>query len=76
MAMRVNENDLAGDLLEGAAEIAAFMFGSPKKRRKVYALLESGRSDIPIFRMGSKIVARKSAIIAWFEKQEGVKAAA
>lgn len=70
MAVKVNDSDLAADLLEGAAPIAKFMFGSPKERRKVYRLAEEGRSDVPIFRMGSKICARKSALVAWIEKQE------
>jgi hypothetical protein len=52
--------DLAEDLLYGAAAIAAFMFGDKDERRKVYGLIESG--EIPVFRLGTTVCARKSSI--------------
>lgn len=57
----------AGDLLYGAAQIAEFLFGDPKQRRKVYYLIESCR--LPVFRLGS-ICARRSTLIAWIAAQE------
>lgn len=40
------------DLLRGANEIAAFLFGSAKHRRRVYHLVET--SKLPVFRLGSR----------------------
>ena len=59
--------DHIGDLLYGAAQIAQFLFGDAKQRRKVYYLVESSR--LPVFRLGS-ICARKSTLIAWIAEQE------
>jgi hypothetical protein len=53
---------LANDLLYGAAAIAEFMFGDEDERRKVYALAES--KQIPVFRLGTILCARKSSLIA------------
>ena len=58
----------ADDLLFGADQIAGFMFGDPKKRRKVYHLVETSR--LPHFRIGAILAARKSTLIQWIEKQE------
>ena len=59
---------LSEDLLQGADEIAAFMFGDAKMRRKVYHLAQNER--LPIFKMGARICARRSTLMAWIEKQE------
>ena len=59
---------LGEDLLSGADKIAVFMYNDKKKRRSVYHL--SDTTDIPIFRVGSQLCARKSQIIAWIEEQE------
>jgi hypothetical protein len=67
--MKAGENDcIADDLLEGAEEIARFMFGSPDKRRRVYHL--AARSDLPLFRLGEVICGRRSTLLAWIAKQE------
>jgi hypothetical protein len=58
---------LGDDLLHGAAEIAQFLFGDPKQRRRVYYLIESCR--LPVFRLGG-ICARKSTLVAWIAEQE------
>jgi hypothetical protein len=58
---------LAGDLLEGADAIAEFMFGTKDKRRRVYHLI----GVLPVFRLGNTICARKSALLAMIENQEG-----
>ncbi len=53
--------ELANDLLVGASAIATFMFGTPKKRRRVYWLVET--EQLPIFKFGTAICARKSTIL-------------
>ena len=64
---------LADDLLEGAAEIALFVFGndSAKSRRRVYHLAAVDRSDrLPVFRMGNQIFARKSTLLRSIAERE------
>lgn len=56
------------DLLRGADQIAAFLFGSADERRKVYRLIETAR--LPAFRFGSLLCARRSVLLAWIEEQE------
>jgi hypothetical protein len=57
----------ADDLLRGAAEIAEFIFGSRKFRRKVYYLCASSR--LPVFRLGARICALKSDLLKFFSSQ-------
>lgn len=59
---------LHDDLLEGAEAIAAFLYGSASKRRKVYHLASTSR--LPVFRLGSVLCARKSKILEWIAGQE------
>lgn len=59
---------LAQDLLRGAEEIAAFLFGDKTQRRKVYHLAETSR--LPVFRLGSVLCARRSVLMAWISEQE------
>lgn len=59
---------LADDLLEGAQEIQNFLFGSRGNRRKTYYLIES--KQIPTFRIGNRIYARKSTLLTWITEQE------
>ena len=56
------------DLLFGAGAIAAFLFGGSEHRRKVYHLAQSGQ--LPVFRLGTHLCARRSTLIAWIEAQE------
>ena len=65
--------ELADDLLEGADQIAEFVFGDPKLRRRVYHLASSGKDNdkLPIFRLGSTICARKSTLLRWIATREG-----
>lgn len=56
------------DILQGAAQIARFLFGSESDRRRVYFLVESGA--LPHFRLGGTICARKSTLVDWIENQE------
>lgn len=59
---------LAGDILHGAEEIAEFLYGDRKSRRKVYHLVESGH--IPFFKIGNNVCTRKSVLLDWIEEQE------
>ena len=65
------EVPLSEDLLRGAEEIAIFMFGNVKHRRKVYYLTGEAPRGLPHFKMGSVICARKSTIRNWIKEQEG-----
>lgn len=62
--------NLGDDLLRGAEAIAAFLFGDPKLRRKVYYLTGDARTRMPHFKLGSVICARKSTLLRWIEAQE------
>lgn len=59
---------IAGDILYGADQIAEFLYGHRKHRRKVYNLVETGR--MPHFRLGAGICARRSVLLRWIEAQE------
>ncbi len=61
-------NQLSDDLLEGADAIAEFVFGRAAMRRKVYHLAQDKK--FPVFKLGSKICARKSTLLQWIEAQE------
>jgi hypothetical protein len=65
------EVPLSEDLLRGAEEIAIFMFGDVKHRRKVYYLTGEAPRGLPHFKIGSVICARKSTIQNWIKEQEG-----
>lgn len=56
---------LAEDILRGAAAIAEFM-GSP--RRVIYH--QASKGNLPTFRMGDIVCARKSTLRAWIAAQE------
>lgn len=62
------EDDLAADILRGADELAEFLFGSRDQRRKVYHL--AATSNLPVFKLGSMICARKSVLLKWIAEQE------
>ena len=59
---------LAPDLLRGAHQIAAFLYGSATERKKVYHLVQNAR--LPVFRLGSLLCARRSVLLAWIDEQE------
>lgn len=60
--------ELADDLLMGAAAISTFMFGAAYERRRVYWLADTGQ--LPVFRIGSILCARKSSILKAVELHE------
>jgi hypothetical protein len=59
---------LSNDLLQGASQIALFLFGDGKQRRRVYHLVQTRR--LPVFRIGTTLYARKSSLLTWIEQQE------
>ncbi|TAW23102.1 DNA-binding protein [Rhizobium ruizarguesonis] len=69
MQKPANDNNLADDVLEGAAEIAAFL---KLKSRQVYTAISAGH--LPHYRIGSNLFARKSTLLAWIVSQEGAAA--
>lgn len=66
--MTSTEIEFAQDLLRGADEIAAFLYGDREQRRKVYHLATT--SKLPIFKLGSMICARRSVLLGWIAEQE------
>lgn len=63
--MEPANDNLAADILEGAAAIAEW---TGFKRRAVYHAVSNGH--MPHFRMGETVCARKSTLLAWIAKQE------
>lgn len=56
------------DLLVGAEAIATFMFGDPDATRRVYHAWEA--HDLPAFKVGNALWARKGALMAWVDAKE------
>ena len=69
--MEANNDNLAADVLKGAAEIAAFL---GEDTRSIFYMISKG--VIPHYRMGESIRARKSALRDWVAKQEAQAGAA
>lgn len=65
-----SEITLGADLLRGADQIAEFIFGDRKYRRKIYHIISQARHGMPYFKMGSTLCARKSSLLRWIEDQE------
>jgi hypothetical protein len=67
---------IAGDILYGADQIAQFLFGERKYRRRIYNLVEKSAHNLapgklfPHFRIGASICARKSTLRDWIAAQE------
>lgn len=66
--MNDNDPEFAQDLLRGADEVTEFLFGDRKMRRKIYHL--AATSNLPVFKLGAMICARKSVLLKWIEEQE------
>ena len=60
--------NLGDDILRGADQIAEFLLGDGRQRRKVYHLAENSR--LPVFKLGAILCARRSTLIAWIADQE------
>ncbi|QND48101.1 helix-turn-helix domain-containing protein [Rhizobium lusitanum] len=71
MQKSANDNNLADDVLEGAAEMAAFL---KLNSRQVYTAVAAGH--LPHYRIGSNLFARKSTLLAWIASQEEARTAA
>jgi hypothetical protein len=72
-------SEVAGDLLEGAEEIAEFLFGGeadPAARRarlrRTYRLTSEVKpaDQLPVFRIGSLLFARRSTLLRWIAERE------
>jgi hypothetical protein len=61
---------ISDDLLRGADEIALFMFGDARMRRRVYYYARNRNLAMPVFRMGGVFCARKSSLRTWVNRQE------
>jgi hypothetical protein len=68
--MIANNDNIAADVLRGADAIAAFL-GLP--RRAIYH--SAAKGDLPVFRLGETILARKSTLLDWIASQERLSAA-
>lgn len=66
-----NDTPQGADLIGGGDRIARFLFGHTNEqlRREIYHLAE--HHDLPVFRVGNKIYARKSKLTEWIEAREG-----
>lgn len=66
---------LSDDIIVGAAELARFIYGSdePRFQRRIYYLCTMSKRSLPHFRLGSKLAARRSTLIAWIARQEGFR---
>jgi len=62
--------ELASDILHGADQIAHFLYGDKKHRRRVYRLVETGK--LPHFKLGASVCSRKSVLLKWIRNQEGI----
>ncbi|MBK3665083.1 DNA-binding protein [Bradyrhizobium diazoefficiens] len=73
-APQTKDVSLAEDVLRGTEAIADFLFHGTsddqrgRNRRKVYWLAESSR--LPVFRLGSRLCARKSKLLDFIAAQE------
>ena len=65
-----SHSSLADDLLRGADDIALFVFGDVKHRRKIYYFGNDAKVRMPVFRIGNVICARKSTLLRWIAEQE------
>jgi hypothetical protein len=66
-ATSVAVDPIADDLLEGAAEIAVYLFGASAHARRAHTAIKEG---LPHFKIGNRIFARRSAINNWVAVQE------
>ncbi|MFZ0425220.1 MAG: DNA-binding protein [Xanthobacteraceae bacterium] len=67
--MTETDGEFSKDLLRGAEAIAEYLFADRKLARRVYHL--TATSNLPHFKLGAMICARKSVLIKWVTDQEG-----
>lgn len=70
---RAHAQHIGGDILRGADEIAEFVYGDRRHRRKVYNLVRANR--LPYFRLGATLCARKTVLLQWICTQENAGSA-
>ncbi|ACA18249.1 hypothetical protein M446_3876 [Methylobacterium sp. 4-46] len=63
------------DVIIGAEGISVAIYGPEEgiretNIRRIYHAIAKG--DLPTFKLGGRVHARRSTILAWIEKQEGV----
>lgn len=65
-----NDSPQDADLIGGGDRIAQFLFGQADEqlRREVYHLAE--HHDLPVFKVGNKIYARKTKLTEWIKARE------
>jgi len=68
----MSEISLADDLIEGADELAEFLFGDRRERRKVYRWASEVDPEhrLPTFRRGAILCGRKSTILRHITERE------
>lgn len=72
--LAIHDDPLADDLLEGGTAIALYLYGDPKKRRKVYAKAEKGL--LPgVYKSGGELIGLKSQMRAGLIAKASGKAA-
>jgi hypothetical protein len=61
-------SEIVTDRLDGAPEISRFLYGTDawRDRKKVYRAASSG--ELPIGKIGARLIASKKALIAAYEK--------
>jgi hypothetical protein len=66
--MSTTPDSLADDLLRGADAIAEFIYGKATSayRQRVYR----AKDELPCFKLGKDICARKSTLLRWIAEQE------
>jgi hypothetical protein len=64
----MTDSDFAQDLLQGADAIAQFLWGIGAPRRRVYHL--AATTNLPVFKIGAMICARRSVLLRWVKLQE------
>ena len=63
-------DSLADDLLEGATEIAEFIFGPGTHAGRAHTALAGKCNPLPHFQIGGRLYTRKSVIVRWIGDQE------
>jgi hypothetical protein len=78
-ALNIPPAELAGDLLEGAEEISEFLFGDDpdpgarrQRLRRTYRLTSEVKpaDQLPVFRIGQLLFARRSTLLRWIAERE------
>lgn len=65
---KVDDPEFWKDLVVSAKGFSTWFYGTPNKARSIFHLVET--SQLPTFRMGSQIAARKTILRAFFWSQE------